>query len=213
MYENYYVFLILLTVKAWGNSNDTPILVTHGRMDNAGSFDKLIPLLPKVFYYICIDLPSHGRSSPLPPFAPIHTINFVMVYKSVLDYFKRGKYILMAHSYGACIGQFFATLYPEYVKKIIHIDCIITHYIEPSQIKKYLTANYNNLINIYQKEKSARKPTYTEEEIIEKIKNGRLNEPLNVEAARCLARRMLEPAGGYLNKYRILAGADWLSCE
>ena len=38
----------------------------HGRQDNAGSFDKLIPLLPKSISVLCLDLPGHGLSSHYP---------------------------------------------------------------------------------------------------------------------------------------------------
>ena len=38
----------------------------HGYMDNAGTFDRLIPLLPDKFYVVAIDLPGHGFSSHVP---------------------------------------------------------------------------------------------------------------------------------------------------
>lgn len=182
-------------MKAWGESSNKPVLVTHGRMDNAGSFDGLIPLLSKSFYYICIDLPSHGRSSHVPPFFPINTIDFVMVYKLVLDYFKRGKYILLGHSYGAGIGQFFTRFYPEYIEKIINIDCISIHYIDPKEFKKFATTRYDALISLHQKQLTGKKPSYTEEEIIEKLRTNRLSGPITKEAARCIATRLMEPVG------------------
>lgn len=191
---NIYVQLFFV-VKAWGKPTDKPILLTHGRSDNAGSFDLLIPHLPKTFYYICIDLPSHGRSSHLPRYIPIHTIDYVMVYKLVLEYFKRKTYILLGHSYGAGIGQYFARFYPEYVEKIINIDCVVFHYIKPEMFKSVCTKIYDDLINITYKEKTGKQPSYTEADIIDKLRRGRLNEPLSIEAARCLAQRMVEPAG------------------
>lgn len=118
-----------------------------------------------------------------------------MVFKLVLDYFKREKYILLGHSYGAIIGQYFARIYPEYVQKIINIDSIVSHNREPSEFKKYLTRQYNNVISIHQKGKSGKKSTYTEEEAIEIIRTGRLNEQLDTHSAKCIARRMLEPVG------------------
>jgi pimeloyl-ACP methyl ester carboxylesterase len=35
----------------------------HGRQDNAGSFDTLIPLLPDDVSVLCLDMPGHGLSS------------------------------------------------------------------------------------------------------------------------------------------------------
>ncbi|ENN82990.1 hypothetical protein YQE_00647, partial [Dendroctonus ponderosae] len=73
-------------------------------MDNAGSFDDLIPLLPK-YFYICIDLPGHGQSDPFPPILPIHSADYLLAIRVVVDYFQRDKYIYMGHSYGGQMGE------------------------------------------------------------------------------------------------------------
>uniref|UniRef100_A0A6P4EI86 Uncharacterized protein LOC108041320 n=1 Tax=Drosophila rhopaloa TaxID=1041015 RepID=A0A6P4EI86_DRORH len=49
----------------YGNRKERPILGIHGWLDNLGSFDRLIPLLPDYIGVLCIDLPGHGRSSHL----------------------------------------------------------------------------------------------------------------------------------------------------
>lgn len=181
-------------MKTWGNKNSTPILVTHGRMDNAGSFDRLIPLLPKSFYYICIDLPSHGKSTFLPTFFPIHSLDFVYVYKLVLDYFKREKYILLGHSLGAIISTFFTQLYPDYVEKIICIDSI-SAYTPATMYKDYLVNVFESVVDLETKKIKQERRTFTEEEVIEKIRNGRWAQTISAEAARPLALRMMESAG------------------
>lgn len=48
--------------KWYGNQDDQPILALHGWLDNAGSFDRLIPLLPQKFPVLCIDLPGNLTS-------------------------------------------------------------------------------------------------------------------------------------------------------
>ncbi|CAG7817538.1 unnamed protein product [Allacma fusca] len=52
--------------KTWGDVNGIPVLGLHGWTDNAGTFDRLAPLLPKSLYFVAIDLPGHGRSSHHP---------------------------------------------------------------------------------------------------------------------------------------------------
>lgn len=47
--------------KWYGDRNTQPVLTFHGWQDNAGTYDRLIPLLPKTLSYLCIDLPGHGR--------------------------------------------------------------------------------------------------------------------------------------------------------
>jgi len=57
-----------ITAKVWGSLNENSIrtIAMHGYMDNAGTFDRLIPLLPDQFYVVAIDLPGHGFSSHVP---------------------------------------------------------------------------------------------------------------------------------------------------
>lgn len=53
----------MTTGKWWGPRELQPIVALHGRQDNAGSFDTLIPLLPKDVSVLCLDMPGHGLSS------------------------------------------------------------------------------------------------------------------------------------------------------
>lgn len=190
---NQYYTINSFTVKAWGDPVNKPVLVTHGILDNAGSFDKLIPLLPKSFYYICIDFPSHGRSSHYPPLFPLHDTNILIVYRLVLDYFNRGKYILLGHSYGGGTGNGFARMYPEYVEKIIGIDPV-TAFLPAEYFKKYNTKVFNKCIQLVEKQRSREKPTYSKEEIIKKLET-RYGEIIPQDAANSLMLRMIEPSG------------------
>lgn len=52
--------------KWYGDRNQTPVIALHGWQDNAGSFDRLIPLLPPCIPILAIDLPGHGKSSHYP---------------------------------------------------------------------------------------------------------------------------------------------------
>lgn len=52
--------------KWYGDRNKQPVLAFHGWQDNAGTFDRLIPLLPKTISVWAIDLPGHGKSSHFP---------------------------------------------------------------------------------------------------------------------------------------------------
>lgn len=50
----------VLALKCWNSKIYEPVLVVHGLCENAGAFDRLLPLLSKYFYYVVIDLPGHG---------------------------------------------------------------------------------------------------------------------------------------------------------
>lgn len=51
----------------FGPTNVQPIIALHGWQDNAGTFLRLAPMLPKDVSVLCIDLPGHGHSTHLPP--------------------------------------------------------------------------------------------------------------------------------------------------
>ncbi|KAH0616826.1 hypothetical protein JD844_028240, partial [Phrynosoma platyrhinos] len=66
-----------IAAKAWGSPQGRPVLCLHGWMDNADSFSKLIPLLPKDCYYMAIDFAGHGLSSHRPAGCPYYLIDYV----------------------------------------------------------------------------------------------------------------------------------------
>lgn len=180
-------------MKAWGDESKEAVLVAHGRQDNAGAFDRLIPYLPNSFYYICVDLPGHGKSSHFPPYLPIYTLNYVLVYKLLVLFFKRQSYIIMGHSYGGQIGFLFAQLYPHYVKKLIMLDTVHIYPVSVKEFKYYLINSFDNSIKLMEKLKTGTPPTYTYEEALSKLLNGRNGTPLTTEAATALIQRAVEP--------------------
>lgn len=57
----------VLKAKVWGPPDGLPVFALHGWLDNAGSFDTLIPLLPKNLRIVAVDTAGHGLSDPFPP--------------------------------------------------------------------------------------------------------------------------------------------------
>lgn len=169
-------------------------------MDNAGTFNRLIPLLPPHFRYICIDLPCHGKSSPFPPHLPVFTINYFIVYDLIMKYFGRESYILLGHSYGGQIGFSFAQIYPERVKKLIMLDTIHIFPISANYCSDYLEDKINVFLTTEEKLKSGRQPTYTYEEAVEKLRIRRNDNTLSREASLQLFERLAVPVGD--NRYK-----------
>jgi len=70
-----------IAAKTFGSPFGKPVLAVHGWMDNAGTFDRLVPLLPKSIYFVAVDLPGHGRSSHYPNGIPYHyTVRYSIFY-------------------------------------------------------------------------------------------------------------------------------------
>ncbi|KAH1026619.1 hypothetical protein HUJ05_000257 [Dendroctonus ponderosae] len=185
--------LCTFPVKLWGSEADKAILTTHGIMDNAGSFDDLIPLLPK-YFYICMDLPGHGKSDPLPPILPIHSADYLLAIKVVVDYFQRDKYIYMGHSYGGQMGMLFSRLYPHLIEKLILLDTL--HFVtKPADaFKSVMITAIEETLELDRKTKTRLPPQYTYEEAVQKVMQARRS-PISERAAKNLLKRSLKKVG------------------
>lgn len=97
----------------------------HGWQDNAGTFDRLIPLLPKRISFLCIDLPGHGRSSHFPKGMQYHIFwDYIPVVRRIVKHFRWEKVKLMGHSLGGALSFMYAACFPDDVSQFISDYCI-----------------------------------------------------------------------------------------
>ena len=167
--------------KIYGSSSDPKVLMVHGILDNAGSFDRLIELLPRQYQYVCIDLPGHGLSSSFPPGLPLHFFDYVHSILLVLDALKWKTCIYIAHSFGSHLGTYFNILYPGRLEKIIAIDGILPFPVK--DVVSYIQQLYN--LDFYAKDSGV---LYTKDEVIYALQFRR-QETLNTDAAEALFKR------------------------
>lgn len=187
--------------KSYGNPANQMALVIHGLQDNCGSFDRLLPYLPQSFYYVCIDLPSHGKSSYMPGNFYIHSIDYILVYKLIFDHFNRKKYIIIGHSYGGQIGILFSQLYPEYVLKLIMLDTVYFFPYTPLTFKHAMEDYSKEYVKIAENQSSPNtRPTYTYEAALNRLITNRKYGYLNKEAAEPILKRNTEKLAD--GKYR-----------
>ncbi|CAG9832222.1 unnamed protein product [Diabrotica balteata] len=185
-----------VAVKAWGSPDDPHVLLLHGTFDNAGAFDNLMPCLPNIFYYICIDLPGHGKSSHFPPAVPINAVNYVVTCKLLTDYFKKEKYIIIGHSLGAQVAYEFSRLYPDLIDKLIALDALPFFPIETKDYISTVRLILNKTVEIQQKLDAGEIPSYNYEEILKNTMKRRYKgETLTSEAAEPILKRCLQPTG------------------
>ncbi|XP_028149225.1 serine hydrolase-like protein isoform X1 [Diabrotica virgifera virgifera] len=180
-----------LAAKTWGEPDDPLILCFHGFLDNAGTFNRLIPYLPNSFYYVCIDLPGHGRSSYFPPNLPINTLNYILAYRYISLHFKR-QFVILGHSYGAQLGYLYTQVYPKDVQKLIMLDTVTLFPVSVRNFKKYLCETIDNYLQQEIKMASGTRPTYTKEEALHKLHTGRSYAPIKLEGAEALLERSIE---------------------
>ncbi|XP_041093716.1 serine hydrolase-like protein [Polyodon spathula] len=111
-----------IAAKSWGPREGRPVLCLHGWLDNANSFDRLIPRLPQECHYLAMDFPGHGLSSHRPPgehyIFPAY-VNDVLRVAKALDW---KTFSILGHSMGGNVACLFSALFPEMVEKLVILD-------------------------------------------------------------------------------------------
>lgn len=112
----------IIAGKTWGNEENSKILLVPGLGDNVESFNALVPLLPRHFCYVSVDLPGHGKSSHFPPNVIFNIWDYILAIRLVIGFLEEEPIILMGHSFGGCVLTLYTLFYPSQVSKLILID-------------------------------------------------------------------------------------------
>ncbi|PNJ37374.1 SERHL2 isoform 4 [Pongo abelii] len=127
-----------IAAKAWGSLQGPPVLCLHGWLDNANSFDRLIPLLPPDFYYVAMDFGGHGLSSHYSPGVPYNLQTFVSEIRRVVAALKWNRFSILGHSFGGVVGATFSCTFPEMVDKLTLLDTLLFP-LESNEMENLLT--------------------------------------------------------------------------
>lgn len=116
---------VKIAYKQWGNPSDkTPVILIHGWLDNANSFDLVIPELPQNRHYLAMDLPGHGHSTHKPKGQLYHFLDGVVDLRKTILKLGYEKVILVGHSLGAALSSVLASVYPEIIEKVCLIEAV-----------------------------------------------------------------------------------------
>ncbi|XP_037933751.1 probable serine hydrolase isoform X2 [Teleopsis dalmanni] len=130
----------------YGNRKVRPILALHGWLDNMGTWNTLIPLLPEHIGILCIDFPGHGLSPKLPKGIIYHTVDYICVIIRIMQEYNWQKVSILSHSMSSMLSFLFTAIHPERVDMLISIDIVRMRYRQPkphiefmrNNIEKYL---------------------------------------------------------------------------
>ncbi|XP_044797880.2 LOW QUALITY PROTEIN: serine hydrolase-like protein 2 [Bubalus bubalis] len=158
-----------IAAKAWYSHQAAPVLCLHGWLDNANSFDRLIPLLPKDFHYVAMDFGGHGLSSHYSPGFPYHYQNFVSEVWRVAAALKWNRFSLLGHSFGGAVGGMFSCIFPEMVDKLILLESL-PFFLDTNEMDNLLTYKRRAIEHMLQVEAS-RKPAHvvSPEEMLQRL--------------------------------------------
>ena len=103
----------------------------EGWQDNAGSFDRLIPLLPRHLSFLAIDLPGHGYSSRTHDGVGYGMLDILIILNLVMKEYNWSKISLLGHSMGAIISFLYAATYPEKINFVVAVDALKPKIFDP----------------------------------------------------------------------------------
>lgn len=105
------------------NHDKPPLLALHGWLDNAGSFEQMLPFWDE-FNVVALDFPGHGLSDKRSEGAHYHFVDWVYDVYQLIEHLGWQQFYLVGHSMGAMVGSVFSAAFPDRVSKLFMIDSI-----------------------------------------------------------------------------------------
>lgn len=182
----------VIAAKWWGRRDVRPILCVHGLLDNAASFDSIIPLLPDTVGYLAIDMPGHGKSSRMPPGLVYTFVDDIYIINYIVRKLGWDKVALMGHAAGAISSFLFAATFPDRVELVVALDELQPRVLSQQYID-YLIPSVERMRDVELKHATdTEPPTYTIDEMVEKVNAQTLLAVSRPSAMYLLARAAKE---------------------
>lgn len=191
----------VLAAKWWGPMTRRPIICMHGWQDNAGTFDRLIPLLLKGRSFLAIDLPGHGLSSRLPNGLSYHSTDVLYLLSFLCNKYKWDKVSLLGHSLGSIFGFMFASVFPNKVDLLIQIDALKPYVRNPTTVAEKFRERFENFMRADQLHQENREPpSYTFEDMAQRMEEG-TRSSVTKECAQFLLNRSIRCSEKFPGKF------------
>ena len=112
---------LTLAAKEWGMPGATPVIALHGWLDNANSFDVMLPYMDDL-HVMALDCAGHGSSSFRSADSGYNIWQDIDEVMAVADQLGRERFVLLGHSRGAIISTLIAGAFPERITQLALID-------------------------------------------------------------------------------------------
>ncbi|KAM8773039.1 serine hydrolase-like protein isoform 1-T3 [Acanthopagrus schlegelii] len=181
--------------KAWGPDHGRPVLCLHGWADNCGTFNTLIPLLPKDGRYVAVDMPGHGLSSHRPPGVFYSFPAYVADVRRIVDGLQWTRFSIIGHSMGGNIAALFSALYPEMVDAVVLLDTLGFIPTDLTEIPKVMRQGMDEMLQ-YEKKTEEKRRVYTYQKAAERLSAA--NPTLSEQSVSILLERgLVQLEGGF----------------
>ena len=181
---------LTLQAKEWGRSGYPPVIALHGWLDNANSFDRMLPHM-KDLHVIALDLAGHGRSDFRSQDSSYDIWCDLADVLAVADQMGWKTFSLLGHSRGAVIAGLVAGAFPERIERLAMIDGFMPPPTDAANMPKQIARAIHE-----HKRYSTASPTIFDdyEHAVQARVKGFV--PLEHEAASILAERGVVEADG-----------------
>jgi pimeloyl-ACP methyl ester carboxylesterase len=105
----------------WGSEGKPVMILVHGGLDHARSWDWVAKALREDFHVYALDLRGHGNSAWAPG-ALYSVAEHVLDLSALADIVKGFPIHIIGHSLGAVVTLLYAGIYPDRVKKLVAIE-------------------------------------------------------------------------------------------
>lgn len=172
------------------------MLAIHGWLDNCGSFDALIPLLPKNLRIVAVDIPGHGLSSAFPPDIAYNYIDTLIAVERLTKQLGwTGKFSFLTHSLGGATASLYAGVFPERVDKLVLLDIVRATPTRPDTVDVRLRKTVGKLLKYEAAILAGPEAPFSYEEAVEKSISGSFGS-LDETACHFLFKRGLRKVDG-----------------
>uniref|UniRef100_A0A6G1SB39 Putative serine hydrolase n=1 Tax=Aceria tosichella TaxID=561515 RepID=A0A6G1SB39_9ACAR len=185
----------------WGQREaPNKIFCIHGWLDNAGSFEPLVPYILKhqnnysKYHIVAMDMPGVGHSSHKPPGSEYTTFSHIIEMRRITQQLGWHQNLtLLAHSMGGHLSFIYSCIYPKQVSSVISIDT--THPLTHQAANWHVTIG-NSIEHYFKCEYYGHKnekldtvmPVYTEADAIKRLMDAHSNS-LTLESAKVMFKR------------------------
>ncbi|XP_036398959.1 serine hydrolase-like protein [Megalops cyprinoides] len=155
--------------RVWGPDHGRPVLCLHGWADNCGSFNTLIPLLPKEWRCVALDLAGHGLSSHRPEGVFYTFPSYMSDVRRVVEALQWKHFSIIGHSMGGNIAGLFSAVYPEMVESVVLLDSFGFLPTDMKEMPGLLRKGIEEMIQFEKKKDEKKEKIYTYEKAVERL--------------------------------------------
>jgi len=103
---------VQLVAKEWGEPSGTPVIALHGWLDNANSFDQMLPHLHNM-HVIAVDMAGHSRSGDRSEDSGYDIWQDIADVLAISEQMGWSRVALLGHSRGAIVAALVAGTFPD----------------------------------------------------------------------------------------------------